>query len=99
MLLQDLRYGLRLAVRNPGFTALVVLTLSLGIGANTAMFSVVNAILVRPILWENPDRLVLLRETNRKQGGDFINPSTANYRDWREQNHVLDALPAVRVCG
>src|SRR5713226_7301401 len=96
MLLQDLRHGLRLAVRDPGFTALVVLTLGLGIGANTAMFSVVNAILLRPIPWENPDRLVLLRETNRKQGGDFINPSTANYCDWREQNHVFERMAHFR---
>src|SRR5437899_3102133 len=96
MLLQDLRHGLRLAVRDPGFTALVVLTLGLGIGANTAMFSVVNAILLRPIPWENPDRLVLLREVNRKQGGDFINPSTANYYDWKEQNHVFERMAHFR---
>ena len=96
MLLQNLRYGLRLAARNPGFTAVAVLTLGLGIGANTAMFSVVNAILLRPIPWENPDRLVLLREVNRKQGGDFINPSTANYFDWREQNHVFERMAHFR---
>src|SRR5216683_1866394 len=95
MLLQDLRHGLRLAVRDPGFTAVVV-TLGLGIGANTAMFSVVNAVLLRPIPWENPDRLVLLRETNRKQGGDFMNPSTANYFDWREQNHVFERMAHFR---
>jgi putative ABC transport system permease protein len=96
ILLQNLRYGSRLAVRNPGFTAVAVLTLGLGIGANTAMFSVVNAILLRPIPWENPDRLVLLREVNRKQGGDFINPSTANYFDWREQNHVFERMAHFR---
>ena len=96
MLLQDLRGGVYLAVRNPGFTAVAVLTLALGIGANTTMFSVVNAILLRPIPWENPDRLVLLREVSCKQGGDFINPSTANYYDWREQNHVFERMAHFR---
>jgi putative ABC transport system permease protein len=95
-MLQDLRYGLHLAARHPGFTAVAVLTLGVGIGANTAMFSVVNAVLLRPIPWENPDRLVLLREVNRKQGGDFINPSTANYCDWREQNHVFERMAHFR---
>src|SRR5260370_36624723 len=91
MVLQALRYGMPLAIRNPGFTAVVVLTLGLGIGANTAMFSVVNAVLLRPIPWENPDRLVLLREGNRKQGGDFISPSTANYCGWRGKKQIFPA--------
>src|SRR6266852_6429005 len=96
MLLQDLRYALHTAARNPGFTLLAVLTLGLGIAANTTMFSVVNAVLLRPMPWENPDQLVLLREVNRKQGGDFINPSTANYFDWREQNHVFERMAHFR---
>src|SRR5580704_9272530 len=87
---------LALLAANPGFTLTVVAVLALGIGANTTMFSVVNAILLRPIPWENPDRLVLLREVNRKQGGDFTNPSTANYCDWREQNHVFERLAHFR---
>src|SRR5260370_41309362 len=83
---------LALLAANPGFTLTVVAVLALGIGANTTMFSVVNTVLLRPIPWENPDRLVLLREVNRKQEGDFINPSTANYFDWRYQNHDLQRV-------
>jgi hypothetical protein len=75
---------------NRGFTFTIVAVLALGIGANTAMFTVVNAVLLRPIPWEESGRLVLVREVNRKQGGDFINPSTANYVDWREQSHVFE---------
>src|ERR1700690_1552761 len=86
---------LALLAANPGFTLTVVAVLALGIGANTTIFSVVNAILLRPIPWENPDRLVLLREVNRRQG-DLINPSTANYFDWREQNHVFERMAYFR---
>ena len=87
---------LALLAANPGFSLTVVAVLALGIGANTTMFSVVVAVLLRPIPWENPDRLVLLREVNPKQGGDFINPSTANYFDWRTQNHVFERMACFR---
>ena len=67
-LLQDLRFGARILWKNPGFTLVVLLTLSLGIGANTAIFSVVNAVMLRQLPFKNADRLVRLRESTPQRG-------------------------------
>src|SRR5262245_57731411 len=96
VLSRQVRLALRTLGKEPRFTIVALATLALGIGANTVVFSVVNAILLRPIPWENPDRLVLVREVNRKQAGDFINPSSGNYFDWREQNHVFERMAHFR---
>jgi putative ABC transport system permease protein len=88
---QDIRYGIRMMIKRPGFTVVAVLTLALGIGANTAIFSVVNAVLIRSLPYEASDRLVIVREAVGKQPGGVAYP---NYLDWREQNQVFDDLAA-----
>jgi putative ABC transport system permease protein len=94
---QDVRYGLRVLAKNPAFTVVAVLTLALGIGANTAIFSAVNAVLLRPFAFEDPDRLVVVWEAKPSHGLDFMVVSSPNYVDWRQQNRVFDDMAAYRI--
>jgi predicted permease len=92
--LQDLRYGVRILRKNPGFTLTAVLTLALGIGANAAVFSLVDAVLLRPMPYRQPNRLLLLSETLPKQGDDELGVSVAEYFDYRDENHVFSQVAA-----
>ena len=91
-LLQDLLFGLRLLAKNPLFSLIAVATLALGIGANTAIFSVVDAVLLRPLPYPEADRLVFLWSTMRPQGVPRSGSSLADYHEWRDQNQVFDGL-------
>jgi putative ABC transport system permease protein len=93
-LLQDLKYALRLLAKSPVFTAIAVLTLALGIGANTAIFSVVSAVLLRPLAFRDPSRLVLVAEKSKYP---TISTSYENYVDWRDQSHSFESLEASRA--
>jgi putative ABC transport system permease protein len=91
---QDLRCGARMLWKRPGFASIAILTLALGIGANTAIFSIVDAVLMRPLPFKTPERLALLSEKNLKTGAIDGAVSGANFTDWRRENRVFDQLSA-----
>jgi putative ABC transport system permease protein len=93
-LLRDLRYALRSLLKSPGFAFVTVVTLALGIGANTAIFSVVNAVLLRPLPFHEPDRLIVVRETYG--GGSVGTVSGPNFVDWRDRSRSFEGVTASR---
>ena len=93
-LLKDIRYGVRGLLKRPGFTVVAVLTLALGIGANTAIFSVVNAVLLRPLQFRDPDRLVMIWEDAAFLGFPKNTPAPANYVDWKTQSKSFEDVAA-----
>src|SRR5215510_6412909 len=91
-LLQDLRYGARILLKQPGFTLVAVLTLAIGIGANTAIFSLVNSILLRPLPFRDPDRVVRLIQASPKLGLATWGVSQADFAAYREQNRSFESV-------
>src|SRR5687767_996617 len=97
--MNDLKFAFRQLLKNPGFTAVAVLTLALGIGANTAIFSVVNGVLLRPLPYSEPDRLIMIFESNPKEGWPKFSVAAPNFLDWRAQNQLFDNLAAVSAAN
>jgi predicted permease len=91
---QDVRYGFRMLVKHPSFTAVAIVTLALGIGANTALFSVIDGVLLSPLPFPQPDRLVTLHENKPNfEGGSISYP---NFRDWQKDNHTFSSVAIAR---
>src|SRR5512144_334424 len=93
-LLQDLRYGVRTLLKSPGFTLVAVIALALGIGANTAMFGIVHAVLLRPVPYPGPERLLMLYSSGR----DFNRASVSyqNFLDWQRRSRSFEEMAAYR---
>lgn len=94
MLTEDIRYALRLMRQRVGYTAIVILTLALGIGANTAMFSAIHAVLLRPLPFKDPSRLVMIWENDRLNQKPRYAVAPANFDDWRTQTHAFAQIAA-----
>src|ERR1700675_785720 len=94
--LADVRYGLRLLRKSPGFTAVAIATLALGIGANTAIFSTVDAILIRTLPYADPDRIVMVWEDAHEVGFPRNTPAPGNYADWARLNRSFAGMGATR---
>src|ERR1041385_4781334 len=90
--MNDLRFAFRQLLKNPGFTAVAVLTLALGIGANTAIFSIINGVMLKPLPYPEPERLVTLWERNPQRGIEQERVSGPNYLDWRAQSTVFSEM-------
>src|SRR5262245_19298717 len=97
MLLQDLSYGLRLLRRAPGFTSIAVAALAIGIGANTAIFSVVNALLLQPLPYRHADRVAIVWEHNLPRDKKTNVVAPANYMHWRDLNQTFEDLAAATI--
>ena len=95
---QDIRYGLRMLRKSPGFTAAAILTLALGIGANTAIFSVVNAVLLRPLPFRDPGRLVSVLENKPTQNLDWLAVTPLNFSEWQKRANAFEDLAAMNGC-
>jgi putative ABC transport system permease protein len=91
---QDLRYGARMLLKKPGFTLIAVITLALGIGANTAIFSVVNAILLRPLPYPEPERLMMINTADLTRGGANMGINLPDFHEWRDSNRSFEAIAA-----
>jgi len=98
-LVKDIRYGVRSLLKHPGFAAIAVVTLALGIGANTAIFSVVNAVLLRPLPFKEPDRIVMVWERRANSGRANLPISGHEFAAWRERSQSFASLALIQPDG
>src|SRR5437868_8714727 len=94
-LIQDIRYGIRGLIKRPSFTAIAVVTLALGIGANTAIFSLVNVVLLKPFTFPNANRLVMAWEDASRIGFPRADPAPGTFNDWRQQQSAFEDMAAL----